>query len=533
MSKEKKQQEIELKLVLPGPEAEAAVVAKMREAHYSVKGPVPVRNIDIYLDTFDWLLLKKKLALRYRIAAGKAVYTIKSVGEMEKGIAKRSETEIKLAAPAAVPADLPAKKIKEIISGVIYPRKLLEHIQIRTERRTYRVTSPEGAEIELAFDTSSFALRGLHPPCRAAKLQELEAEILKGPPACLTPLSALLQHAFGYTVSTKSKLEVAMERLKVSPPAKKPPDKLRIRRDDRLDLALRKIISDQFNRLGEQIPGVQKDIDTEFVHQARVSTRRMRSALKLFPGAIAPGIAGYLSRELKWLGALFGEVRDLDVFLLNLSRFRMQIERFPAKKKDVFDNWIDQHRRAPLKKLCGALESPRFANFARRLTGFVEGRLPQRPRAPAALQLVGAAAPAVIRQRLNAVIKQGQAVLAAPDLKQFHLLRIEMKKLRYACEFISPAYDGGLDRFINRTAEIQDCLGAIQDTVFTRGFIGFLFDEWRNKLVNPYLIFILGEIYQLQAEIAERRRESFAKIWEKFSSAETIRELDAVLAESK
>jgi len=211
----------------------------------------------------------------------------------------------------------------------------------------------------------------------------------------------------------------------------------------------------------------------------------------------------------------------------------MQIERFPAKKKDVFDNWIDQHRRAPLKKLCGALESPRFANFARRLTGFVEGRLPQRPRAPAALQLVGAAAPAVIRQRLNAVIKQGQAVLAAPDLKQFHLLRIEMKKLRYACEFISPAYDGGLDRFINRTAEIQDCLGAIQDTVFTRGFIGFLFDEWRNKLVNPYLIFILGETYQLQAEIAERRRESFAKIWEKFSSAETIRELDAVLAESK
>ena len=89
----------------------------------------------------------------------------------------------------------------------------------------------------------------------------------------------------------------------------------------------------------------------------------MRSALRLFRDAIPEGTAAYLRGELKWLGGMFGAVRDLDVFLLNLSRFKQQIERFPAKKKQAFENWIEKHRRAPLKALWQALESPRYRTF--------------------------------------------------------------------------------------------------------------------------------------------------------------------------
>ena len=97
-----------------------------------------------------------------------------------------------------------------------------------------------------------------------------------------------------------------------------------------------------------------------------------------------------------------------------------------------------------------------------------------------------------------------------------------MKRLRYACEFMAPAYEGALDQFIGRTVELQDCLGEIQDTVFTKGFIDFLRDDWKGKIVDPELLFILGEIYQLQADIERDRRERFSKIWEQFSSEETI-----------
>jgi len=120
-------------------------------------------------------------------------------------------------------------------------------------------------------------------------------------------------------------------------------------------------------------------------------------------------------------------------------------------------------------------------------------------------------------------------VLANPELKQFHRLRIRMKKLRYAIEFMAPAYDGALDPFIERTVEIQDCLGELQDTVFTGEFIEFLLNDWKGKLVDPDLLFILGEIYQLQTQIAGKCRERFGTIWERFSADETLNLLKEIL----
>ncbi|MDO9584870.1 MAG: CHAD domain-containing protein, partial [Syntrophales bacterium] len=273
--------------------------------------------------------------------------------------------------------------------------------------------------------------------------------------------------------------------------------------------------------------------DTEFVHQARVATRRMRSALGLFCGAVPQSTGNFLAGELRWLGGMFGAVRDLDIFLLNLSRFQQQIERFPAKKKKVFENWIEKQRRAPFNALSQSLASPRYGNFERRLIRFLEGPLPVRPRAPLAVKRVREVAPLIIKEKLDAAIKQGHTVIENPKLKQFHRLRIQMKRLRYACEFTAPAYDGALDPFIERTVEIQDCLGEIQDTVFTKGFIDSLFNVWRGKLVGPALVFILGEIYQLQGEIARERQGRFGKIWERFASEETTGQLKETLFEEK
>ena len=529
MSKNSKSTEIELKLLLPDQEAGAAVVEFMRQRDYKVEEMDPVRNIDIYLDTFDWMLLKNKLAFRYRLANDRTMYTLKSMGGIEDGVAKRTEIEIAVETPVDEPAAVPVKSLRKRVKEVIFPRKLIEHIQIRTDRRLYRVISPEGAKIELAFDTSGFSLRGLHKPRRAQRLLEMEAELLKGPAKALPALGSLLSDKFGHTPSIMSKLETAMERLKVVIPTKKPPEVLRVRLNDRLDLGVRKIFSSQFHWFSEQIPGVLRDIDTEFVHQARVATRRMRSASRLFHDSIPETTALYIEDELKWLGSMLGVVRDLDVFLLNLSGFREEIKPFPKKQKKVFDDWIKKHRRKPLKALYDSLQSSRFKQFEHRMSQFLERPLPAHPRAPLAAKAIREVAPQIIHAKLEAVIKQGRAVMEDPKLQEFHRLRIQMKKLRYACEFMAPAYDGGLDPFIDRTVEIQDCLGELQDTVFTRKFVRYLHDDWKRKLVDPDLLFTLGQIHQLQAQIARNRQDAFAAIWERFSSNETKAVLNEIL----
>ena len=529
MSHGKKSVEIELKLLLPTAEAESTIVTFLRDHGYRVEEIPPVHNVDTYLDTFEWSLMKNKLALRYRVSDGMAMYTLKSLGSIRGGIAKRMETEVPLKEPVAIPSAVPVKRVRRDIEALIYPRKLLEQLQIRTDRRRYRVVSPEEAKIELAFDISSFSLRGLHKGRRTQRLHELEAEILDGPATALGSLAALFSQAFAYRTSSASKFEVAIERLKVAMPSKKPPEKLKVHLEDRLDLALRKILTYQLQRFREQLPGVHGDIDTEFVHQARVATRRMRSALRLLRDAVPGNTGAYLAGELKWLGGMFGPVRDLDVFLLNVSRFQGQIKHFPGKKKKALEDWIEEQRRAPLKALQAALESPRYKTFERRLGGFLEKPLPARPRAPLAVKPVGDIAPAAIQEKWAAVLTQGNKVLAKPTLKRFHRLRVQMKKLRYATEFMGPAYDGTLAPFIDRTVEIQNCLGELQDTVFTSGFIQDLLDHWKGKLVDPDLIFIFGEVYQLQGEIARQRQEMFSKIWERFSSEETIRLLKEIL----
>jgi inorganic triphosphatase YgiF len=93
--KKKAPVEIELKLILPSPDTEEAVIAALSARGYKVKKLKAVCNVDLYLDTFDWSLLKEKLSLRYRLAEGKAMYTVKGIGAIKDGIARRMEDRVR------------------------------------------------------------------------------------------------------------------------------------------------------------------------------------------------------------------------------------------------------------------------------------------------------------------------------------------------------------------------------------------------------------------------------------------------------
>ncbi|HTY81990.1 MAG TPA: CYTH domain-containing protein, partial [Dehalococcoidales bacterium] len=177
--------EVELKFILPGRQSENTVIGFLRRNKYRVTKIGPLENIDIYMDTSDWSLLRNKLSLRYRVSDGRAMYTMKSVGEIQDGIAKRTENEIGLEAPPQSPTEIPIKSLRKQVDEIIFPRKLLEQILIRTYRRRYMALTPEKARIELDFDASSFAADALFKPKRAPRLYQFEAEVIKGPETAL------------------------------------------------------------------------------------------------------------------------------------------------------------------------------------------------------------------------------------------------------------------------------------------------------------------------------------------------------------
>jgi inorganic triphosphatase YgiF len=515
-----KPQETELKLVIPTRNDATKVIRKLVEMGYTVERPDNIRIDDLYLDSYDWLLNKNKLSLRYRVENEIPMYTLKSIADFNKGIAQRRETEIVLDSALKAPQEIPVQPIRDQVVPLIGLRKLMELVTTHTLRREYSVTTPQGAKISLAFDSSGFSRERRPAVHLRRRVFEMEAELKGGSPAALAALQKLLAETFNYPPSTQSKLQHAIELLNLAPLTRKPNKELAVKLDDSVQLALHKIIDSEFRWFQQQLPGVLDDVDPEFVHQARVTTRRMRSAVKAFCQVDTESGSAMLAKELKWIAALFGAVRDIDVFIINLDDFEQKIDYFPAKTKHALKDGIEKQRRGPLEKLIAALASPRYKRLDRRIKLFIRNQLIP-PNPISGMKTVRQFAPELITGDFQDVMKGGQEVLANPEIKQFHLLRIEMKRLRYATEFVAPAYAGALSGFIQRTVEIQDCLGELQDTVFTRDFSRRLSKKLEDKSEGSNIALVLGEIYQFQAEIAKEHREKFAGIWARFASSET------------
>jgi len=523
--------EVELKLLLPGRVAETPIVNLLRQNKYNVQKMDPVSNIDTYMDTSDWVLMRNKLSLRYRLSNNTAMYTLKSIGPIENGIANRMENEIKLKNPVRTPAEISSKTLRKQVKSLIYPRKLLEQIVIHTNRRPYLVESPDGTKFELDFDKSKFSASALEKSRRAYQYHQLEVEVIEGIPSALKDLEKLLSDNFGYLPATSTKLQSAMTCLKVKPLVKKVPKKYIVNLDDRLDAALKKILSIEFHWFQQQLPGVISDRDPEFVHQARVATRRMRSALILFHNSLPEPTAVYFEERLKWLGGLFGEVRDLDVFIINLTNCKDKLESFPKAEKKALEGVVIKRRRIPLKALKEALKSRRYQNFERRLKQFLEAPCVDCPELPLGMNKIREVAPSSITTKFESVIEQGHKVSTKSELPVFHCLRIQAKRLRYALEFMAPAYGDSLNDVILQTVRLQDNLGELQDTVFNQKLIKRILKDCKGKLLDDQLVFILGEIYQLQGEIAREHQKTFKDIWIPFSSGKMIISLSKIFKE--
>ena len=107
--------------------------------------------------------------------------------------------------------------------------------------------------------------------------------------------------------------------------------------------------------------------DSDAVHDARVASRRLRSHLKMFEPCLTPGATDTLRRELSWLGAGLGHVRDSDVLLAALAA---KIRLLPSTRRETASVFTDRLRatrarqRADLDEI---LASHRYALLLDRL----------------------------------------------------------------------------------------------------------------------------------------------------------------------
>lgn len=224
-------------------------------------------------------------------------------------------------------------------------------------------------------------------------------------------------------------------------------------------------------------PGAMAGATPEGVHQMRVAIRRMRSLLRVFrPACDGAALRGF-DAGLKALADLLGPARDWDVWLgglgAELAAAMPEEPRLPPLMAAA-----RRAREAAYAALRPALAGPPLRRLAWEAVALAETR-PWRAEttddqaARRGLALPDFAA-GVLDRRWRKLAEAGAEIAALPDA-EFHALRIQAKRLRYAAELFAPLWGRRrAKRFLGRLAEVQEAFGLANDAAVARGLMAGL-----------------------------------------------------------
>jgi CHAD domain-containing protein len=208
-------------------------------------------------------------------------------------------------------------------------------------------------------------------------------------------------------------------------------------------------------------PGLRASLDTEFLHDFRVTVRRTRSLLRQIRHVFPPSVVNHFSIEFSWIGRLTGPLRDIEVLLLAL---RERPEDTCAGDMELLTAVLGQSRRLEHQKLVEALDSDRYRKLLSDWEEFLTGSetRDQRPRnaeRPLA-HLISRRA-----SRLSERIADGaSSVDKHTDAVRLHELRIQAKKLRYLLDATPGLFDRvDLEVVLGALKKLQRVLGDFND----------------------------------------------------------------------
>jgi CHAD domain-containing protein len=214
------------------------------------------------------------------------------------------------------------------------------------------------------------------------------------------------------------------------------------------------------------LEGTVADLDTEFLHDLRVSVRRSRCVQRELGSVFAPDELADFRAGFRWLQQVTGPVRDLDVWLLEFADVADRVPEALRPDLDQLRVVLRNRRRAARRKLMAALRSERAATLLSDWRGFLEHvDSPHDHQGPDAARAIGELAGERIRKLYRAMVELGGAIAPESPAESYHDLRKKGKELRYLLElFGAPLYSEDVVRPMLRVLkDLQDVLGRHQD----------------------------------------------------------------------
>ena len=342
----------------------AALAALSQAFTVTAEAGAPGARRRTWLDTFDWRLYRAGLMLEFEQARrGGRLLLSRADGTPQ------AEQPVTGWPPRRPALDLPPGPVRDRIMVLIRPRALLPIVRASSTVSVTRLLNADGKTVarlvaEHITVTAVAASPTAAGPTAAGTTAELPLRLaiaeVRGYPGQARRASTLLAGVPGVSSASQSVFTAALTALGRHPADYTSGVDAEITASMPASVAVARLLLRLLDTLEQNVDGVLRDIDTEFLHDLRVAVRRTRSAIKLLGEVLPADLAEHYKTEFKWLGDLTTPTRDLDVHLLGFGPMTAQLVAASPADLEPLRAFLVRRRAREFRRLAAALRGPRF-----------------------------------------------------------------------------------------------------------------------------------------------------------------------------
>jgi CHAD domain-containing protein len=518
----------------------AALAALSQAFTVTPEAGVPGARRRTWLDTFDWRLYRAGLMLEFEQARrGGRLLLSRADGTPQ------AEQPVTGWPPRRPALDLPPGPVRDRIMVLIRPRALLPIVRAASTVSVTRLLNADGKTVarlvaeHITVTTAAPGPTAAGPTAAGTAAVSTTAELplrltvsaVRGYPAQTRKAAALLAGVPGVSHASQSVFTAALTALGRHPADYTSGVDAEITASMPASVAVARLLLRLLDTLEQNVDGVLRDIDTEFLHDLRVAVRRTRSAIKLLGVVLPADLARHYATEFKWLGDMTTPTRDLDVFLLGFGPMTAQLVAASPADLEPLRAFLVRRRAREFRRLAAALRGPRFRaitdDWRKALLEIRDAAPPKRRRPPIAAEL----ALSTTERAFRRIVAHGAAITTDSPPESLHDLRKRAKELRYLLEFFAPLHDPvAYRKVVGDLKSLQDCLGDFQDSQVQREEIHALADEMLAERAAPAATLLaMGEIAAKLTLSQAEARADFARRFARFAGPAGQEHIDVLL----
>lgn len=252
--------------------------------------------------------------------------------------------------------------------------------------------------------------------------------------------------------------------------------------------------------------------EVEPLHQLRVATRRLRASVELFSNVIYAAQLKIFRRDLPWLGAQAGAVRECDVTSSLIAARAARID--PDLKAAIAPMLaaLNDRRNAEHEKLRELLASKRYRSLLAKLSKPAIKKL-------GADRRLGIVAAQLVRPAARGASRFGEKIADDAPAIVFHKLRVRIKRLRYDLEMIASLGAKRHKKTLRRLEELQEQLGLYHDVTVASAW---LLSYAETSAAPPRTILAAGALIQSLASREKKLRRQAMRAWRRFERSDAM-----------